>query len=108
MPRIATHAIPLELVREASKPMIDELQSLLKIPREHFEIEVFQNPFVRDGDPAAGHPFVEVSLFDRGTNIEDHVARAITRHFQAVGCPNLDVYLISLERRRYYEDGEPF
>lgn len=50
MPRITTHAIPLETVRRASKAMIDELVDLLQVPREHFAIEVGTHPFVRDGE----------------------------------------------------------
>lgn len=108
MPRIATTAIPIEIVRRASKPMLDELEALLDIPRAYFSIEVRQNPFVMDGEIVPGHPFVEVSLFDRGPEAEDRIARVITHHLQAAGCPNLDLYLIHLERCRYYEDGEPF
>jgi hypothetical protein len=108
MPRITTHAIPLEIATRASGPLIEELSAFLDIPREHFALEVRNDPFVRDGDLVTGDPFVEVALFDRGAEAEDRVARAITRHLQNAGCPHLDLYLQRLERHRYYEDGEPF
>lgn len=108
MPRITTHAIPLEVVRKAGGPMTEELAALLGVPREHFAIEVRNDPFVQDGALVPGDPFVEVALFDRGAEAEDRVARIITRHLQAAGCPHLDLYLRRLERPRYYEDGEPF
>lgn len=108
MPRITTHAIPIETVQQASRAMVDELEALLKIPREHFAIEVREDAFVIDGDVVRGLPFVEVALFDRGPELEDRMARLITRHLQEAGCPHLDLYLIHLERPRYYEDGEPF
>lgn len=108
MPRITTHAIPLSVVQAASTALIDELQALLDIPREHFAFEVRVDPCVRDGALVPGDPFVEVALFDRGATKETETARILTRHFQAAGCPHLDVYLHRLERPRYFEDGEPF
>lgn len=108
MPRITTHAIPLALVQAASTGLIDELAALLDIPREHFALEVRADPFVLDGALVPGDPFIEVALFARGVGLETQTARIITRHFQAAGCPHLDVYLRHLERPRYFEDGEPF
>jgi len=108
MPRISTHAIPLEVVLKASGPLVEELAGFLGIPREHFSLEVRNDPSVRDGALVAGDPFVEVALFDRGAQVEDQVARAITRHLQGAGCLHLDLYLRRLERPRYYEDGLPF
>ena len=108
MPRITTHAIPLETVCRASGAMLDELEALLKVPREHFALAVREDPFVRDGAVVAGDPFVEVCLFDRGQAAEDHVARIITDHLQRAGCLHVDVYLTRLERHRYFEDGVPF
>ncbi len=108
MPRITTHAIPLETVMKASGPLVDELVGLFGVPREHFALQVRNDPHVRDGALTPGDPFVEVALFDRGPELEDRAARAITRHLQAAGCPHLDLYLWHLERHRYYEDGAPF
>ena len=108
MPRITTHAIPLEIVMKVSGPLTDDLSALFGIPREHFSLEVRDGNFVRDGALVPGDPFVEMALFDRGPELEDQAARAVTRHLQAAGCPHLDLYLCRLERHRYYEDGEPF
>lgn len=108
MPRITTHAIPLETVQRASGPLMDDLVALFGIPREHFVLEVRTDTFVQDGTIVPGDPFVEVALFDRGVEAEAQAVRLITRHFQQAGCLHLDVYLVRLERHRYYEDGDPF
>ena len=108
MPRLTTHAIPLETVQKASGPLAREIAGLLGIPEDFVTLEVRQDPFVRGGAVVAGDPFISVSLFDRGPAMEDQVARAITRQFQAAGVPHLDVCLLHLECARYYEDGEPF
>lgn len=108
MPRITTHALPLDTVKALSRPLTEELAAMTGIPREHFTLEVRQDPFVFDGAEVSGDPFIEVAMFDRGPELEGRMARAITRHFQAAGCPHLDVCILRLERSRYYEDGEPF
>lgn len=109
MPRITTHAIPLDVVRRASTPLLDELVQLTGTARAHFTIEVRTDAFVFDGALVPGDPFVEVGLFDRGPEQEDAIARAVTRHFQqALGGVAPDVYLVRLERRRYFEAGEHF
>jgi phenylpyruvate tautomerase PptA (4-oxalocrotonate tautomerase family) len=56
----------------------------------------------------AGDPFVEVALFDRGVEAEDAIAAVVTRHFKAALGSAPDVYLVRLERRRYFEDGAHF
>ena len=108
MPRITTHAVPLQVVKQASPSLVDELVALTGVPREHFTIQVREDPFVMDGEVVPGHSFVEVALFDRGQDTEDAVALAITRHLKAAGCPAPDVYMVRLERRRYFEDGTHF
>lgn len=108
MPRITTHALSLDTVRKVSGPLTAELAALLGVPQEHFAIEVRADPFVAGGVLVPGDPFIELALFDRGAEAEAQAARLITRHFQDAGCPHLDVYLVRLERHRYFEDGVPF
>jgi hypothetical protein len=108
MPRITTHAIPLEVVRSVSTALVDELTQLTSVPRAHFAIEARTDPFVFDGELVAGDPFIEVALFDRGVEAEDAIAGVVTRHFKAALGSAPDVYLVRLERRRYFEDGAHF
>jgi hypothetical protein len=108
MPRITTHAIPLEVVQRASRALVDELAALTGVSRAHFTIEVRRDPFVLDGEIVAGDPFVEIAMFARGEETEDAVAQAVTRHLAAAGAPAADVYVTRLEKRRYYEDGKHF
>ncbi|HOD33204.1 MAG TPA: DUF1904 family protein, partial [Holophaga sp.] len=66
MPRLTTHAIPLETVQKASGPLAREIAGLLGIPEDFVTLEVRQDPFVRGGAVVAGDPLISVSLFDRG------------------------------------------
>ncbi len=108
MPRITTHALDLETVKRASLSISADIARLLEIPPEYVTIQVSSDPFIRGGQVVPGDPFVEIALFDRGSEKEDEVARIVTRRLQEAGCPALDVYLAPLEKRRYFENGEHF
>lgn len=108
MPRIRTHAIPLEIVKAASGPMLDDLAELLGIPGEYLTLQACGDVYIQDGQVAQGDPFVEVFLFERSPEMEKKLAERITTHLQAAGCAHLDVAILHFERSRYFEDGVPF
>ncbi|MCU0664844.1 MAG: DUF1904 domain-containing protein [Myxococcota bacterium] len=108
MPRIITHAVPVEAVQEISADLARDIAVLLEIPRDHIVIQVSSDVFVEEGQIASSYPFVEVCLFDRGHEKEDEIARIVTRHLRASGYSCVEVYLTRLEKRRYYENGQPF
>jgi hypothetical protein len=88
--------------------MIDDLQDLLKCPREYFSITVDQAIYIFDGKQVDGPPMVEVSWFDRGQEVQDLAAKIITKHTKTIGCENLDVIFFPLKENNYYENGEHF
>lgn len=108
MPRLTTYGLEVELVKKVSQPLATELAQLFGIPRELIALQVNQDLFIQDGQEQKGSPFLELCLFDRGQEKEDQAVQLITKHFKEQGCPELDVYLTKLERRRYYENGQHF
>lgn len=107
MPRIKTHNISSNIVKEASKSIIDEISALLKTERSNVTIQVSEDRFVGDGDFIQSHPYVELSLLTRPQAIEDQLAEIITNHLMKAGCESVDLYIIHLEKRQYYENGKP-
>jgi len=108
MPRIQCHGIADDVIRTVSTHLVDELENLLNVPREYFQLSTVQERYFADGKAVGGHPFVEVSLFDRGAEQEMRVAAIITRYLQEAGIPHVDLVIHHLERKRYFEDGKPF
>ncbi len=108
MPRMATFGISVEVVKRLSRPLIDDLVALTKVPRDHFTIQVNNDIFVHDGVEVLPDPFVEICLFERGESTEDAFAKIVTKHFQDNGVTSIDVYITHLERRRYFENGNHF
>lgn len=108
MPRIRTHAIDLETVKRASQTITQGLMDLFKIPEDYVSLQVCQDVFIVNGQPSQGLPFVEVALFPRGPELEAAMARLITKALQDAGCPHLDLVILPLEPKGYFEDGEAF
>lgn len=108
MPALKLKAIDAQKVLTISKELIDELQEIIQCPRDYFSIEVVQSTFIMDGAFVLGPASVDVLWFDRGQDIQNKTAKAITKYIQAIGYENIDVVFYPLEERKYYENGEHF
>ena len=108
MPMLKFKAIEIESVCKISKKLVDELQELIQCPRDYFSLTVDRAIYVKDGEIAKGDPVVEVSWFDRGQDIQNEAAKIITRYVNSVKYPNVDVIFFSLDKSKYYENGEHF
>lgn len=108
MPQLTFKGIKRQSVIDMSKALVDDLLGIIDVPREYFTIEHVDSMYILDGKQAPEYPLVYVNLFDRGSEAESKVAKAITRHVHNAGYKNVDVIFTILERSRYYENGEHF
>ncbi len=107
MPRIRTTGISTERLLAARQGIFDDMESLLQCPRTYMVLLASgDTPLPEPGEAVV--PFVEVAWFDRGEEVQDRVAQALTERLKAVGCEAPDVVFLKLERRAYYEDGAHF
>lgn len=108
MPMIRFKAIEAEKICEISKDLIDELQELIKCPRDYFSLSVDRSLYIRDGEFVKGEPVVEVAWFDRGQDVQDKAAKIITKYVNSKGYKSVDVIFTALDENKYYENGEHF
>lgn len=108
MPQIKMRNIDKNKICSFSKEMIDELESILKCPRSYFTIEHFATTAIKDGEVVEGYPFVEIDWFDRGQEIQDEVAKVVTKYVHNSGYKDVDVIFSILDEKRYYENGEHY
>lgn len=108
MPQLTFKNIKRESVLALSTALVDELEALMNVPREHFTLEHVDSLFIADGQQAPEYPLVFVALFNRGQEVEDKAAQIITKHVHAMGYKDVDIVFSILERRRYYENGVHF
>ncbi|MBC8014492.1 MAG: DUF1904 family protein [Sporomusaceae bacterium] len=105
MPHIIIKGMNITDVKKISKQMVDELAMIVECPREYFALEVQETNFVADGDDIKKDPFVQVNWFDRGQEVQDKTAKAITKHICEAGYENVEIFFTILERNNYYENG---
>lgn len=108
MPALKFKAIESEKVCAISRDLVDELQEIVKCPRDYFILEAVQSTFIKDGEFVKGYPVVEISWFNRGQEIQDKVAKAVTKYVHSMGYHDVDVIFIALKENEYYENGEHF
>lgn len=108
MPQLTFKGIKRQSVIDMSTALVDDLQEIIDVPREHFALEHVNSMYIMDGWEAEEYPLVYVYMFDRGSETEEKVAQAITKHIHKAGYKNVDVIFTTLERSRYYENGKHF
>jgi len=108
MPQLKIRGVEVEKICSFSKNLIDELEEIIDCPRSYFTIEHMPSTFIADGKVIGGYPFVEVSWFDRGQEVQDKTAAAITKAVQDAGYENVDVIFTALQTKDYYENGSHF
>ncbi|MBP1744915.1 MAG: hypothetical protein H6Q58_1893 [Firmicutes bacterium] len=108
MPQLKIRGVEVEKICSFSKNLIDELEDIINCPRSYFTIEHISSTFIADGSVTKSYPFVEVSWFDRGQEVQDKTALAITKAVQCAGYENVDVVFTALKENEYYENGNHF
>ena len=108
MPQINIRGIEVSDVRLISKQLIDKLCDITGTNRDSFTIEVIESTSIFDGNVVDNYPFIEVCWFDRGLEIQDKVAKAITDTIYKLGISELDLFFTYLEKRNYYYNGKHF
>jgi len=108
MPQIKMRGVQTNTICKLSKQLIDELSVLTQSPRDDFTLEVIQSTFILDGEVVPGYPFVEIAWFDRGQEMQDQVAKAITRILNEADYPSVDIMFSILKKPCYYENGEHY
>ncbi|MGE5627603.1 MAG: DUF1904 domain-containing protein [Solirubrobacterales bacterium] len=108
MPQIKIRGVELKDVCSLSTNLINDLEKIVNCPRNYFTIEQLPSTFIMDGNVVTSYPFVEVVWFDRGQEVQDKAADAITKSIQRAGYNNVDVVFIAVKQNDYYENGEHF
>ena len=108
MPQFKIKGMELEQICSISKPMVDELQELLDCPRNYFLLESINSTFIMDGSITTVYPIIEISWFHRGQEVQDKMAKIVTKYVHNIGYKDVDVIFKVLEASKYYENGEHF
>jgi hypothetical protein len=110
MPHFRLRAVEPQTVQLLSKTLIDDLEGLMKSPREDFTFEYIYSTFFHEGEVNKGYPFVEVLWFDRGQDVQDRVAKILTERVKEIIGQEINVAVIftALKPNEYYDNAEHY
>ncbi len=108
MPQLKFQGVEVNDICSISVDMLQEMQELLKCPKNYFTLECSNSTFIMEGKIIKAATMVEVAWFDRGQEVQDAMAKIITKQIHLVGYKDVDVIFRILEEKLYYENGEHF
>jgi hypothetical protein len=107
MPQLLIRGVPIEDVKTISTALVQELADICECGTDNFMLECVSTVSVFDGEAVASFPFVEVGWFERGQDVRDRFAQAVTRHLQGRGISEVEVAFVTYEEDKYYINGKP-
>ena len=107
MPHLRFRGADLASIQVVASAILDQMEAVVKAPRDWFTLEVVGSTYVFDGNEGARGVMVEYFWFDRGVSVRDQVAEAITTSLRTV-YPEGDITVIfhALAPDHYYENGK--
>ena len=108
MPHLLIRGIKAEKMAEISVPLLEELAEICQCGTDNFKIECLHSTGVFAGKVTDSFPFVEVVWFERGQEVRDRFAQAVTRHVHSLGVPEVEISFSLFQRDSYYSNGELF
>ncbi|WBW98601.1 DUF1904 domain-containing protein [Oceanirhabdus sp. W0125-5] len=108
MPQLKFRGIKKENIINISEQLLKDLVDIVGCPEDYFTFEHIHSDFIFKGEEVEGYPFVEMAWFDRGQEVRDKVAKAVTTYIQGEGYKDVDMFFVTLKEDSYYENGEHF
>lgn len=105
LPHIVIRGITIEQTKKISKPLVEELASICDCGTDNFTLEVPQSVFIFDGEETPSFPLIEVKWFERGQEVRNKFAQAITKYVMGTGVQEVEVTFIPLAASAYYING---
>jgi hypothetical protein len=108
MPRLTFRGVSVEQVCGMSESLVEQLAAICECDTDNFTLECVQHPAIFGGKIVPAYPFVEVAWFERGDQIRDAVAMAVTSHVLGLGLPEVEVAFTTYSKDAYYSNGTSF
>lgn len=108
MPQLKVRGVEVNDLCKISADMVQEMQELLQCPKNYFTLECINSTYIMDGEIVKAYPTVDIAWFDRGQEVQDTMAKIVTKYIHSAGYKDVDVIFSVLEEKKYYENGEHF
>lgn len=106
MPHLIFRGVTIDQVKSVSQPLVKELSTICACGEDNFSLEVLRSAFIENGEEVQPYPFVEVKWFERGDDVRDQFAKAITKYILDLGVNEVEVAFIAYTESVYYINGK--
>lgn len=106
MPHILFRGVEAETLSQVSESLAQELAEICACGTDNFTFECLNTTVVFGGDISAPYSFIQVGWFERGDEVRDRFAEAVTRKVKSLGVAEVEVVFIAYEEKAYYIDGK--
>lgn len=108
MPHLLFRGVPTERLQSVASPLAEELAALCGCGTDNFTMNCLHTTNVFGcGSDAPAFAFVEIGWFERGQQVRDSFALAVTRSVQKLGINEIEVVFQTYREDSYYINGEP-
>ncbi|WP_053374517.1 DUF1904 family protein [Paenibacillus sp. FJAT-27812] len=108
MPHLLFRGVPADKLQSVTAPLADELAAICDCGTDNFTMacqhttNVFGSP-----ESEAGFAFIEVGWFERGQQIRNRFAVAVTDAVRQLGISEIEIVFQPYREDSYYINGEP-
>lgn len=106
MPHLIIRGIKPEQLCEISVPLVEELAVVCQCGTDNFTLEVLSTIGVFEGKIVPSFSFIEVTWFERGTEVRDRFAETVTKHVLSLGLPEVEIAFVAYREDSYYINGK--
>ncbi|MGP7819811.1 DUF1904 family protein [Niallia sp. 01092] len=106
MPHIMFRGITTQQLKNISRPLVEELAAICECGTDNFTLELQHSTFVFDEKEIEAFPLIEVKWFERGQEIRDQFAQAITTYIMDFGLTEVEVVFTVFSESSYYINGK--
>ncbi|WP_141500533.1 DUF1904 family protein [Paenibacillus luteus] len=108
MPHLIFRGVPADKLHTISLPLANELAVICECGTDNFTMACLHTTNVFGNE--AGDPdfaFIEVGWFERGQQVRNRFAQAVTAYVAELGIPEIEIVFHAYREDSYYINGEP-
>jgi hypothetical protein len=108
MPHLLFRGVPAEQLKAVTNPLAAELAVLCECGTDNFTMSALHVTSVfSSNSEEASFAFIEVGWFERGQQVRNRFAEAVTKYVAQLGISEIEIVFHAYREDSYYINGEP-
>lgn len=108
MPLLVVRGIDANRMKTISTSLVEKLAMICECEIDNFTIECLHTTAVFNGEIVDSYPFIEIAWFERGQEIRDQFAKAVSDSVMTLGIEEVELAFTTYREDSYYINGRRF